>query len=570
MGSRVQVTQAAPQFLKTLKITLRAESGLFTLLRRASAATLATFWGCLVLVHQRATMPPDGDFSSGGNMKLSKTDFLIYRDCKHNAWVKIHRPEVYRAGPLSAFDLGLLETGNEVDALAQELYPNGTVVRRGDAATTARLIAQQEPILYQPVFETDQFTTACDILVWNAAAERYDLYEVKASTIEAQNKARDEEYLYDLGFQAEVMRQCGVPLGRLNLVRLNSAYVRGLELDLGELFAIYDLTDDIGALRDQIAHEMDAASELLGSVDPLPSPCSCIWKGRNSHCTTFAFTNPQVPEYSVHDISRIGSSKKKLADLINAGVLDIRDISDDFKLTFKQENQVRAAKTGQSSIDGAAIAAFLDRLEFPLAFFDYETYPAAVPRFKGYGPYHQIPFQFSLDVIKEPGGEIEHFEFLHTEPTCPDAGLIDALRRSMPTAGAVVTWNKSFEMGINSKLAERNPEAREFLSNLNDRVVDLMDVFSQQAYVNPEFRGRTSIKAILPVLVPGLSYKALEIQEGATATAKWNELVTGAITSEEAERVSKNLLDYCALDTLAMVEIWRALGAIAKDSRRVA
>ena len=147
-------------------------------------------------------------------MKLSKTDFLIYRDCKHNAWVKIHRPEVYRAEPLSAFDLGLLETGNEVDVLARELYPNGTVIRRGDAATTARLIEQQEPILYQPVFETDQFTTACDILVWNAAAERYDLYEVKASTIEAQNKARDEEYLYDLGFQAEVLRQCGVPLGR--------------------------------------------------------------------------------------------------------------------------------------------------------------------------------------------------------------------------------------------------------------------------------------------------------------------------------------------------------------------
>ena len=46
-------------------------------------------------------------------MKLSKTNYLIWRDCPHNAWAKIHVPEIYHAKPLSTFDAALLETGND-------------------------------------------------------------------------------------------------------------------------------------------------------------------------------------------------------------------------------------------------------------------------------------------------------------------------------------------------------------------------------------------------------------------------------------------------------------------------
>jgi hypothetical protein len=145
-------------------------------------------------------------------MKLSKTNFLVYRECAHNAWVKLHRPDVYGEQPLSSFDLGMLETGNEVDALARERFPGGTLIARGDGAMTARLIAEQQSILYQPVFETEMFTTACDILVWNSATHCYDLYEVKASTSASENRSREEQYLYDLGFQAEVLRQNGATI----------------------------------------------------------------------------------------------------------------------------------------------------------------------------------------------------------------------------------------------------------------------------------------------------------------------------------------------------------------------
>ena len=130
-------------------------------------------------------------------------------------------------------------------------------------------------------------------------------------------------------------------------------------------------------------------------------------------------------------------------------------------------------------------------------------------------------------------------------------------------------WNQTFERGINDELGERNSAAREFLGRLDARIADLIDVYAMQAYVHPDFKGKTSIKNILPVLVPSLSYKELGIQEGATATVRWNEIVTGQVDAAAAAQIRANLLQYCGLDTRAMVEIWRVLVKTVEQERSV-
>ena len=115
-------------------------------------------------------------------MQLTKTDYLIYKDCAKNAWLKIHKPDIYFAKPLSVFDQGIIETVNEVDTLARELFPDGVLVAGLDAwEETKKLIKSETSVIYQPVFETDLYKVICDILVWNSATKVYDLYEVKAS-----------------------------------------------------------------------------------------------------------------------------------------------------------------------------------------------------------------------------------------------------------------------------------------------------------------------------------------------------------------------------------------------------
>lgn len=128
--------------------------------------------------------------------------------------------------------------------------------------------------------------------------------------------------------------------------------------------------------------------------------------------------------------------------------------------------------------------------------------------------------------------------FLFRATGCPDGALIDALRRTMPRSGSVVSWNKSFEMTINRRLAERNPAADAFLTDLIARMVDLMDVFASQAFIHPNFKGSNSIKAVLQVLVPALSYKELVSQEGGSASDAWNKILTGQLSVEELTSAS--------------------------------
>lgn len=495
-------------------------------------------------------------------MKLSKTNYLIYRDCGKNAWLKIHKPDIYKSFPLTEFEEGIIETGNEVDILARDLFKGGVLIEdRYNFDYTKELIKKREPILYQPVFETDKYQIATDIMVWNDKTEKYDLYEVKASTSgdDKKKKTKNELYTFDIAFQYLVLKELGVPVGKLILVRLNPDYVRDGELNLYQLFTKEDFTERVELIEDFVKEEMKTAYDFLMQKREPTGHCSCITKGRNSHCTTSSYSNSDIPKYSVHDISRIGLSKRKLEELIDSGIYDILDVPEDVKLSDKQKNQIYSAKTGKIIEDSSGIEEFMETLQYPISFFDYETYPSAVPLFGGYSPYNQIPFQFSVHILEKPDGELIHKEFIYTEKGNPDEMMIKAIQNLVPQKGSIVVWYKSFEMGRNKELAKRNPKYENFLSNFNNRVIDLEDPFKAQFIVHPDFKGKTSIKYILPALVPNLSYKKLQIQEGGTASNTWNKIVTGEYTEEEIKQQRENLLRYCELDTLAMVEIFRYL-----------
>lgn len=533
-------------------------------------------------------------------MRLTKTDYLIYKDCAKNAWLKVHNPDVYYAKPLSVFDQGIIETGNEVDELARDLFLGGILISDHDGTEeTTKLIEKKTSIIYQPVFKTDKYKVICDILVWNPSTKLYDLYEVKASNSGEDKNAKNKLYSYDIAFQYLVLKELNVPIGNLNLVRLNAEYIRVGDLDINQLFSIEDFTKRVLEIADSVAKEMKNAYEVLLQKEEPKGNCKCITRGRSSHCTTFSYSNPEVPEYSVHDISRIGSSKRKLEDLVDSGILSIYDIPEDFPLSERQCNQVNAAQSNKIFINKREIRNFLDTISLPISFLDYETFAAGIPRYSGYSPFNQIPFQFSLHVVKDLDNKPNHYEFIYIGKKRPDEEFILALKRYLPPNGNIIVWNKNFEMSRNKDLAQRNPEHKVFLENLNSRIIDLMDIFNNQYFIHPKFKGKTSIKYILPVLAPDLSYKTLNIQEGATASNTWNKIVKGEygenelfnqiikgkydkeenkekienlwdevfnaedndeeFINKELSEKTTHLLTYCALDTYAMYAIWKYL-----------
>ncbi|MEZ4210113.1 MAG: DUF2779 domain-containing protein [Patescibacteria group bacterium] len=487
-------------------------------------------------------------------MILSKTDYILFRDCPKNSWYKIHQPEIYRTQELSAFDQSLIETGNEVEIEARKLFPGGTLIEeRGQAAIaiTQDLLAQNTPVIFQATFAS-KYYAAIDVL--QKTSTGYNIIEIKAT-----NEIKDKTHLYDLAFQTILLRSLGLKVEQVYLLHLNKDYVRDGELDYTQLFKTEDVTELVEKLIPEVELEMQTAYDYLLPEDEPQGPCDCIYKGRSSHCITFHISNPHIPEYSVHDIARIGLSKKKLTELIDSGFYSLEDIPDEFELSDIQSNQVNTYKTKRPIIDLDNIHKELDGLSYPLYFIDYETFPAAIPRFDGFSPYQQIPFQWSLHIVEGPGQKPSHHEFIHTDSTDPSLDFVSQMQQVIKEQGSIIVWNKKFECKINDELATRLPQFKAFIDNVNSRVYDLMDIFHKQYYVHPKFKGSTSIKYVLPVMADELDYKKLNIQEGGTASLSWNKITTGNPTSAEKDQITKDLLTYCELDTFAMYRIWEEL-----------
>ncbi len=367
-------------------------------------------------------------------------------------------------------------------------------------------------------------------------------------------------YINDLAFQKSVIEKSGLDIIKIGVVHLNKEYKKIGKINYKELFVTVDLTEEVLEAQDNVEKQMSDIKEYLSM--PEEKGCECLYRGRNAHCTTFAYSNPDVPEYSVHDINRIGGSKKLLYDWIDRGIYAIKDIDKPEALTGAKKFQYDAYMLGKPLIDPIAIKSELDSLEFPLYFFDYEGFVSAIPMFDGFGAYEQIPFQYSLHIMQEDGS-IEHREFLITNPegdiTRP---LVERIKEDVSVKGAVIAWYSSYEKQRNSKLAELHPDYANFLEEINEKMFDIMTIFSKNYYVDPAFKGSSSIKKVLPVIVPELTYKNLSISKGDQASERWEKMISKDTPESKKKQIEKDLLEYCKLDTWAMVEIYRFLRKI--------
>jgi hypothetical protein len=265
---------------------------------------------------------------------------------------------------------------------------------------------------------------------------------------------------------------------------------------------------------------------------------------------------PKLDEYSIYNLSY--PNPEQIEKLEDAGIELIRDVPEELVLRSKQLAQIQTTKSGQRVIHKEKIKAFLDTFFYPLYFFDYETLSSVIPPFDGMRPYADYPFQYSLHVIDSPGGEVKHMEYLHSESSNPIPQLIEKLKSDIGDKGTILTWNMSYEKGCNDRMAQMYPEHKQFLDDLNDRIDDLMMPFSKMWLVDKDFLGSASIKNVMPVIVPELSYKKLEVQDGLYARRLW----TQSILEEKGENKKQALSDlsaYCTLDTFAMVRILEEL-----------
>lgn len=487
-------------------------------------------------------------------MTLTKTDFKEFLLCDKCLWLKKKRPEEYTPGEFSLFLQKLIKDGYEVEEYVQKLFPGGVFVSGNKETLLARTqeLLHGSETIFQATFETAQGLFAkIDILNFNTETRKWDIYEVKASS-EIKTDLK-HNHIKDVGFQTIVAEDAGVNVGDSYIIYINKEYRRAGEVNINQLFIIENVTEQIREEKAVVRAEIERALVMLKKDDVSLVGCDCLYKSHGQRCDCFHKFNPQVPEYSVHHIVQ----GNKLRQLLDMGVLEIADIPEDFDLTDIQRDKVTLQKTGRPIINDEAIAEMLGQLTFPLYFLDYETYGTPIPLLDGYKTNQQIVFQVSVHKL-DADGTLEHFEYLADGLPGATSGLLEALRGCVGPVGSVIVWYESFEKSRNMELAELHPEHRDFLEDINSRVFDLMKVFKED-YQHPDFQGSASIKKVLPVLLPELSYKSLDIQNGTMALSEWEKMIKGEMSDEDIKKTKANLLKYCALDTMAMVEIFEVL-----------
>ena len=495
--------------------------------------------------------------------QISKSRFIEYKKCHKNAWLLLHRsdlPEFKRDDASEASK----KAGNEVDDLAQEYFPGGLEFKIGDVEGALRAVRDRVPVLYQPPFKTELYRAIPDILVWDTDREVYDLYEVKSnksnSVIDDKGKKKDayRTYVKDVGFQVHVLLEAGVPLGDKYILVLDKDYSFDEALEVDKFFKPIKLEES--DFPTTLAEEMRQAHEYLTQEVEPEGGCECLYKTRSNHCQSFAYSNFKLPKDSIYNIPNL--SAKKLKQLLDEGVKTLGEVPTCFPLSESQKLYVEGAKRGES-VDEEALRSFLDTIKFPISFLDYEScgQSVSIPRFNGFQAYEPMPFQYSLHVLHEDG-RLEHREFLHREATLPDRPFLDALKADIPKEGSVVAWNASYEMSANENLARRNPEYKDFLKSLNERVIDLMKPFKDRHWVHLDFEGSASIQDIFPVLC-GEGYSELSIQGGSQANVEWYRITLDKdrekVPLEEQNQVMEDLLQYCKLDTKAMFQIYTVI-----------
>jgi len=487
---------------------------------------------------------------------LSKSSFLNGCQCPKQLWMKFHDREAFP--PVDAQTQAIFDQGHLIGSLAKTLFPGGIEVAEG-RISYAESLAATEPALLErrPLYEAalafNGGFVRVDILN-PVGADAWEIIEVKSGT-----KVKDVNLL-DVAFQKYVCEGAGLKIDRCYLMHVNSDYLRAGEILAAELLHQEDVTEEMGPFLAEVPARLEELKQVAAADQ---TPDVAIGSHCNSpyECPLQYLCWDFLPEFPVTDL--YWDSQGRAWEFLSAGVTDMAEIPTGSDLSAKQEIQRQAVVAGEHQIAPDDIARFLEGLEWPLAFFDLESFQMAVPPYDGLRPYRQIPFQFSVHVQPTRGADLEHHEFLADGPEDPRPAFLAALQRAIPDEGSIVVYNASFEKGVLNACADAFPEYRPWVDSVLPRFVDLLVPFRNFSYYHPDQHGSASIKAVLPAITD-TSYDHLEIADGGTASLSFVEMVFGEDTTEERRtEIRANLLAYCALDTKAMVDILAALQTIS-------
>lgn len=493
-------------------------------------------------------------------MFLSKSKYTKGIQCAKSLWLNTYKNEVLSTPNENA--LAKFSTGNKIGELAYKLFPSGIKIKFENSSfdekceQTRQLLKNNQEVIYEATFCYNDILVMIDIL--QNTKEGLIINEVKSST------SLKNIYTDDCSLQYYVLSNLNYKIKQVNLIYLNNEYIREDFLDINKLFIINDITKEVLLYQEQVKENLKYFEEILNKKEEPNidigthcfNPYECegyeyCWNKQRNLCEN----------ENIFNISRLNTNKK--FEFYYKNIIDLKDIKDLSNFNENQQIQIKASLNKEIYINKDNIKKFLDTLNYPIYHLDFETFMQAVPEFKGIKPYMQIPFQYSLHIDHKD--KLEHKEFLSECEVDPRYELAKKIINDIPKDVCVLAYNASFEKGVIRNLAITYPELSEYLLNIEKNIKDLMLPFQNKDYYHYKMQGSYSIKKVLPALIPDMekAYKDLELIRNGNEAMQSFELMQNMDQNTQV-KYRKALLEYCKLDTLAMVKILKHLEEITK------
>ncbi len=476
--------------------------------------------------------------------RLSKSRILAGLQCPKRLYLQTHHPELAQESNSAQ---ARFSQGNLLGEVARTLHDGGVLIGHDEAlglalTETREVLANQSvKTIFEATFEHGGVLVRADVLKRDEDGA-YRMAEVKSST------SVKPYHLQDCAVQSWVVNGAGYPLKRVELAHVNNSFVYEGNGRYQGLLSHNDVTDDILPLMEQVPVWIQSFQDMLaGPMPPIAagdqctSPYECPFL---NHCAL-----PQA-EYPVTMLPYAGNLARELEA---SGIRDVRHIPEGLLVKEVHQRIRRATIANAYELDHEAqerVAA----LPYPRYYLDYETIQFVVPKWIGTRPYEQLPFQWSCHIEHEDG-TLAHREYLDTTGDTPMYAFAESLIEGLGDTGPILVYNIGFERARTQELAVRFPDLADELNAISGRMVDLLPI-ARQHYYHPDMKGSWSIKAVLPTIAPDLDYKKLdEVQDGGMAQAAYLEMIRPDVAEERRHKLSSSLLEYCKLDTLAMVRV---------------
>ncbi len=496
---------------------------------------------------------------------LSKSKLVAFRQCPKRLWLEIHRPQARKD---SSVTQAVFRTGHEVGAIAQRLYaPDGedeTIdwQAEGMAAALERtgdLLQQRRPIL-EAGFSASGALAFADVMlpVANEQVQAWKMVEVKSSTSVKPYQVED------IAIQSHIVRASGINLSSVAIAHIDTSWVYQGGGDYSGFLVEKDITQQAFACSAKIATWILEAHQIAVQSTPPETPmgpqCSAPFDcGFQQHC------GEELPQaaYPITWLPRMQS--KVLKDfLADSGARDMREVPDAL-LTPIQRRVRDASVSGQPYFDAEGARQDLQPYPLPAYFLDFETIQFGVPRWAGTRPFQMLPFQFSVHRLSARD-KLTHCGFLDLSGNDPSEAFAAELVRTCAEQLPIFVYHAGFEGTRLKELAQRFPAMAQALLAIQGRLVDLLPI-TQARYYHPLQHGSWSIKKVLPTLTPNTRYDMLTgVQDGTMAMAAYLEAIAPTTTAQRKAAIYSELIAYCTLDTLAMVDIWKKLSQHVPDT----